>query len=51
VRCGFEPRYVELVPEDELDERYAYFVMMKPDMPGGAMSSGRIGHPDARPRR
>ncbi|WP_143517575.1 cyclopropane-fatty-acyl-phospholipid synthase family protein [Pseudonocardia sp. MH-G8] len=28
-RCGFEPRYVELLPEDELDERYAYFVMVK----------------------
>jgi hypothetical protein len=28
-----EPRYVELVPEDELDERYAYFVMVKPDSP------------------
>lgn len=38
VRCGFEPRYVELVPEDELDERYAYFVMAKPDDPGAPMS-------------
>lgn len=32
-RCGLEPRYIELVPEDELDERYAYFVMVKPDVP------------------
>jgi hypothetical protein len=38
VRCGFEPRYVELVPEDELDERYAYSVMAKPDDPGAPMS-------------
>jgi 2-polyprenyl-3-methyl-5-hydroxy-6-metoxy-1,4-benzoquinol methylase len=49
VRCGFEPRYVELVPEDELDERYAYFVMVKPDAPdapaapGAAMSSRSSG--------
>ncbi|WP_255621821.1 cyclopropane-fatty-acyl-phospholipid synthase family protein [Pseudonocardia sp. DSM 110487] len=47
VRCGFEPRYVELVPEDELDERYAYFVMMKPDIPGGAMSSRSSGRGQA----
>jgi len=32
-RCGFEPRYVELVPQDELDERYAYFVLVKPAAP------------------
>ncbi|MHA6631465.1 class I SAM-dependent methyltransferase [Pseudonocardia sichuanensis] len=32
-RCGFAPRYVELVPQDELDERYAYFVLVKPDAP------------------
>jgi Methyltransferase domain len=46
VRCGFEPRYVELVPQDELDERYAYFVMVKPDAPaapGTAMSSRSSG--------
>lgn len=41
VRCGFEPQCVELVPKDELDERYAYFVLVKsaaprtPDQPGG----------------
>jgi hypothetical protein len=29
-RCGLEPRYVQLVPADELDERYAYFVLVKP---------------------
>jgi SAM-dependent methyltransferase len=33
-RCGLEPRYVELVPRDELDERYAYFVLVKPDAAG-----------------
>lgn len=31
VRCGLDPWYVTLVPEDELDERYAYFVLVKPD--------------------
>jgi SAM-dependent methyltransferase len=29
-RCGFEPRHVRLVPKDEVDERYAYFVLVKP---------------------
>jgi hypothetical protein len=32
-RCGFEARYVELVPEDEFDERYAYFFLVKPNVP------------------
>jgi SAM-dependent methyltransferase len=40
-RCGFEPQYVELVPEDELDERYAYFVLLKPG--GGGGSTGASG--------
>lgn len=31
IRCGLEPRYVELVPRDEVDERYAYFVLTKPE--------------------
>jgi SAM-dependent methyltransferase len=30
-RCGFESVSVELVPENELDERYAYFLFSKPD--------------------
>jgi hypothetical protein len=36
VRCGFEPQYIELVPKDELDERYAYFVLVKTDTPEAA---------------
>ncbi|HEY3001557.1 MAG TPA: class I SAM-dependent methyltransferase [Kribbellaceae bacterium] len=29
VSCGLTPRYVELVPRDELDERYAYFLLTR----------------------
>jgi SAM-dependent methyltransferase len=28
--CGFVPEMVHLVPENELDERYAYFLLAKP---------------------
>ena len=28
--CGLRPVSVELVPRDELDERYAYFVLRRP---------------------
>lgn len=27
-RCGWTPKYVQLVPKDELDERYAYFLLV-----------------------
>lgn len=35
--CGFIPETVELVPRDELDERYAYFLLTRPgdDAQGG----------------
>lgn len=29
--CGLEPETVQLVPRNELDERYAYFLLSKPD--------------------
>jgi polysaccharide pyruvyl transferase WcaK-like protein/SAM-dependent methyltransferase len=29
-RCGLTPHRVELVPRDELDERYAYFLLSRP---------------------
>jgi SAM-dependent methyltransferase len=29
-RCGFVPETVELVPRNELDERYAYFLLTRP---------------------
>lgn len=29
-RCGFRPETVELVPRNELDERYAYFLLTRP---------------------
>lgn len=29
VRCGLRPESVELVPENELDERYAYFLLSR----------------------
>ncbi len=29
-RCGFVPRTVALVPKNRLDERYAYFALVKP---------------------
>ncbi len=29
-RCGLTPELVELVPENELDERYAYFLLSRP---------------------
>ncbi|HEX6359899.1 class I SAM-dependent methyltransferase [Actinophytocola sp.] len=29
-RCGLQPETVQLVPKNELDERYAYFLMSKP---------------------
>lgn len=29
-RCGLTPQSVELVPKNELDERYAYFLLSKP---------------------
>jgi SAM-dependent methyltransferase len=38
-RSGLEPALVQLVPEDELDERYAYFLLSKPDV--AAVTSGR----------
>jgi SAM-dependent methyltransferase len=28
-RCGFRPESIELVPKNELDERYAYFLLSK----------------------
>jgi SAM-dependent methyltransferase len=30
-RCGFDPRAVVLVPKNRLDERYAYFALVKPE--------------------
>jgi hypothetical protein len=27
---GFQPEAVALIPENELDERYAYFLLSKP---------------------
>lgn len=42
VHCGLEPRYVELVPKDEVDERYAYFVMVKP----GGEQAADVDHAD-----
>jgi SAM-dependent methyltransferase len=39
-RCGFEPKYVELVPKDELDERYAYFVLVRPAAPRAPRQAG-----------
>lgn len=30
-RCGLRPEIVELVPENELDRRYAYFLVSKPE--------------------
>jgi SAM-dependent methyltransferase len=39
-RCGFEPKYVELVLQDELDERYAYFVLVKPAAPRAPRQPG-----------
>lgn len=33
-RCGFVPESVELVPRNELDERYAYFLLTRPDGSG-----------------
>ena len=29
-RCGFIPATIELVPRNELDERYAYFLLTRP---------------------
>jgi hypothetical protein len=28
-RCGFAPQAVRLVPRNELDERYAYFFLLR----------------------
>lgn len=42
VRCGLDPEAIELVPRNELDERYAYFLLSKriggggPDRPAPA---------------
>lgn len=30
VTCGLRPESVELVPKNELDERYAYFLLSRP---------------------
>lgn len=35
VEFGFTPRAVHLVPRNELDERYAYFVLDRPSDGGG----------------
>ncbi len=29
-RCGFVPETIELVPRNELDQRYAYFLLSRP---------------------
>lgn len=29
-KCGFRPESIELVPKNELDERYAYFLLSRP---------------------
>lgn len=37
--CGFTPEMVHLVPKNELDERYAYFLLSKPDQDSGRVAA------------
>ncbi|MFC5993283.1 class I SAM-dependent methyltransferase, partial [Pseudonocardia hispaniensis] len=40
-RCGLRPEYVHLVPRDELDERYAYFLLVNTAEPDAGQARGR----------